>query len=104
MVLKTVAPRVHVGVAAEIGKDKHGRSVLVLRFRLDGVPDFSTEPVRTLNSANIEGIRSRMSYIDIMQRNPEQTGRHLPHQLLCDINRKLIRTGKTHRMMHKIID
>jgi len=45
-----------------------------------------------------------MSDIDVVHRDPQQAGRHLPHQLPNDVHRKLIGARQCARVGFEVVD
>jgi len=48
----------------------------------------------TANPVNVERKRAGMGYIDIMQRDPEQAGCNLAHQLARNVDGKFVGAGE----------
>ncbi len=101
MMLETVSARIFVRIAAKIRQYKQRRFARIFRLALNRLPNLRTQTVRTANAVHIKRIRPRVRDINVVQRDPQQTRRHLPHQLPRDINRKLIRAGKRQRVILK---
>src|SRR6185312_716766 len=62
------------------------------------------KPVCPLNSLDVKRIRPGMRDIDVVQRDPKQAGRKLPHQLPRDVDGELIWAGKIARVIRKLGD
>src|SRR5579883_239976 len=103
MMLKSVAARAQIRIAPKIGKDKQCRLASIFRIALNRTPDLRAEPVRALDPLHIQRVSARVRHIDIVQRDPEQTRRQRPHQLLGDEDGKFIRTCQTERVRFEIV-
>ena len=67
------------------------------------LPEFGAEAVGALDAVEIERKRARVCDVDVVQRDPEQAGRELPHQMFRDIDRQLVGAGQTARMGREIV-
>ena len=92
MMLKAIAPGVVIRIAPKVRQDEECGVAGVFRFGLDGLPYFGAQPVGPPDAINVERESSGVGDINIVHGDPQQAGRHLPHQLARDIHREFVRT------------
>ena len=66
----------------------------VFRVFLDGLPEFGAEAVGAPDAVDIEREGAGMGDVDVVQRDPEQAGRELAHQLLRDVDGEFVGAGE----------
>jgi hypothetical protein len=64
---------------ARKSKDQHRSLARIFRLALNDSLQFRTQAVGTMDAVNIKGEGSRMSNINVVQRDPKQIGRVLLH-------------------------
>jgi hypothetical protein len=84
-----------IRIAAEVGENEHGCLAGIFGLALNHLPNLGAEPIGTLYRIHIERISACVRDINIVQSDPEQTGRELMHQLPGNVDRKFVWAAQT---------
>src|SRR5271170_5508388 len=99
VMLKSVATRIFIGVAAKIRQDEESSVTGVLWLGLNCLPKLSAKSIGAANPFNIERICTGMRDIDVVQSDPQKARSELLHQLARDIDGEFIGTRKSASML-----
>lgn len=102
VVLEAVAAGICVAVAAEIGEDEKVGASFVFRVVLDGAPEHAADAVGAHDGIGVEREGSGVRDVDVVQRDPEQSGRELFHHMRGDVKGELVGAGGRTRVREEV--
>jgi hypothetical protein len=94
MMLKAVPAGIFVCVPAKVRENDQSGLARIFRFALQQLPKFSAQPVGPADALDVQRVRPCVSHINVVHRDPQKAGSHLPDQLAHNVKRQLVGTGE----------